>query len=177
MNLSRKIETTANVATIIVAVLLSTVLIKLYVFPHTAASNAPIVSAPEVTRGKSVDGHLVGVDWAKNHRTLVLAISTTCHFCKDSVPFYRKLAAVEKEVKTVAVLPQPVTEAQQYFSSAGLHVDDVRQVPLNTLGVRETPTLLLVNDAGVVTDVGAGKLEPSQETQVLATLEKVASGR
>jgi hypothetical protein len=76
----------------------------------------------------------------------------------------------------LAVLPQPATEARKYFSNAGVRVDDVRQVPLNTLGIRETPTLLLVNDAGVVTEVWAGKLEPSQETQVLATLEKPASG-
>ena len=55
-------------------------------------------------------------------------------------------------------------------------MDDVRQVPLNTLGVRGTPTLLLVNDAGVVTDVWVGKLEPDQQTQVLAALENKTSG-
>lgn len=177
MNLSRKIETTANVATIIVAVLLSTVLIKLYVLPSRAESKAPVVSAHKVVRGKNLDGRLLGVDWTKNHSTLVLAISTTCHYCNESVPFFRTLGPAGKGVKMLAVLPQTVTEARQYLSNAGVRVDDVRQVPLNTLGVRETPTLLLVNDAGVVTDVWAGKLEPSQETQVLATLEKVASGR
>jgi hypothetical protein len=165
MSISGKIETTANLATIVVALLISTVLVKTYVFPNAVARSAAAVSAPEVVKGKSVDGRALGVDWKRNHRTLVLAISTTCHFCKDSVPFDQKLGAAEKDVKMVAVLPQPVAEAQKYLSGAGVHVDEVRQVPLNTLGVRGTPTLMLVDDAGVVTDVWAGKLQPDQETR------------
>jgi hypothetical protein len=104
----------------------------------------------------------------------VLAISTTCHFCKGSVPFYRKLSGTD--VKMLAVLPQPVAEAQQYLGNAGVHVDDVRQVSLNSLGVRGTPTLLIVNDAGVVTDVWVGKLQPDQENQVLTAMGKNITG-
>ena len=178
MSISRTIEVTANVATIIVAVLISTVAIKTYVFPNTVARSAvAAVSAPEVVKGKSVDGRALGVNWKRNQRTLVLAISTTCQFCKDSVPFYQRLGAAGTDVKMVAVLPQPVGEAQKYLSGAGVHVDEVRQVPLNTLGVRGTPTLLLVNDVGVVTDVWVGKLQPDQETQVLTALVKKIVGR
>lgn len=176
MSISGKIETTANVATIVVAALLTAVVVKTYVFPNTVARSAVVASAPEVVKGKSVDGRVLGVDWKKNHRTLVLAISTTCHYCKDSVPFYQKLGATGTDVKMVAVLPQTVTEGQQYLSGAGMHVDDVKQVPLNTLGVRGTPTLLLVNDVGVVTDVWTGKLQPDQEAQVLAALGKKIVG-
>ena len=177
MSLSRKIEIAANVATIVVAALISTVVVKTYVFHNPVAGSTAAVVVPEVVKGKSVDGRALGVDWAKNHRTLVLAISTACHYCKDSVPFYQKLADREGRVKMVAVLPQSVAEAQQYLNGAGVHVDEVRQVPLNTLGVRGTPTLLLVNDVGVVTDVWVGKLQPDQETQVLTALGgKVVGG-
>ena len=79
-------------------------------------------------------------------------------------------------MKMAAVLPQPVAEAQQYLGSAGVHVDEVRHVQLNTLGVRATPTLLLLDDAGVVTDVWVGKLQPDQEVQVLTALEKRIAG-
>jgi hypothetical protein len=176
MSLSGKIETTANVATIVVAVLISTVLVKTYLLPNAVERRTAAVSASEVARGKSVDARLLGVDWAKNHRTLVLAISTTCHFCTESAPFFRRLGAAGTDVKMVAVLPQPVVEAQQYLSGVGVHVDDVKQVPLNTLGVRATPTLLLVNDTGVVTDVWVGRLQPDQEAQVLTALEKKIVG-
>lgn len=76
----------------------------------------------------------------------------------------------------LAVLPQPIGDAQKYLSNAGVHVDEVRQVPLNTLGVSGTPTLLLVNEVGVVTDVWVGKLQPNQETQVMAAVQKKIVG-
>jgi hypothetical protein len=118
----------------------------------------------------------IGVDWAKNHRTLVMVISTTCHFCQDSLPFYRKLDAAGKDVTTVALLPQPVSESKEYLGGAEVHVDEIRQVMLNTVGVRGTPILLLVNEAGVVTDVWVGKLQPDQEAQVLTAIEKKNAG-
>jgi hypothetical protein len=84
-----------------------------------------------------------------------LAISTQCHFCKDSTPFYRKLQEQMGNVKTVAVLPQPVSEAEQYLSGEGVHVDQVKQAKMSGIGVSGTPTMLLVNSAGVVTkDMG-----------------------
>jgi hypothetical protein len=170
MNLSGKIETTANLATIIVAVLISTFLVKAHFFPNQIVPTTTSVLAAEVAKGTRVDGRAMGVDWKKNHRTLVLAISTTCHFCAESAPFYRRLGETIKDVKLVAVLPQPVPEAQQYLGLARVHVDEVRQIPLSTVGVRATPTLLLVSDAGVVTDIWMGKLQPEQETQVFTTL-------
>ena len=177
MSLERKIETTANVATIIVALLISAVLAKTYVFPNSVQpATAAVQSGPEVARGKTVDGKILGLDWAKNHRTLVLAISTSCHFCTDSVPFYRKLGAEDKGVKMVAVLPQAISESKDYLDVKGVRVDEIKQAPLNTLGVRATPTLLLVDGAGVVTDVWVGKLQPDQEAQVLSAIEKKSAG-
>jgi hypothetical protein len=176
MSISGKIETTANIATIVAAVLLSAVVVRTYVFPNAIARSIAPVSTPEIIKGKNVDGRALGVDWKKNRRTLVLAISTTCHFCKDRVPFYQKLAATGTDVKMIAVLPQPVTESQQYLSGVGVHVDEVKQATLGALGIRGTPTLLLVNDAGVVTDVWVGRLQPDQETQVLTALGKKIVG-
>jgi thioredoxin-related protein len=113
------------------------------------------------------------VDWSRNGRTLVIAISTTCHFCKESEPFYRRLQQeVGKGIKTVAVLPQPVNEAEQHLSGAGLHVDQVKQAELSNIGVRGTPTMLLVNSNGVVTRVWTGRLAPEQQEQALSVLKR-----
>jgi len=74
-----------HVATIIVAPLLSTVLVKTYFLPKAAPNGTAAISAFDVvTKGKSVDCRALNVDWARNHRTLVLAISTTCHYCTQS---------------------------------------------------------------------------------------------
>jgi hypothetical protein len=123
--------------------------------------------------GTSLKSRVPGVDWRKNGRTLVLAISTECHFCKDSTPFYRKLEEqVGKDLKTVAVLPQPVAEAEQYLNGEGVHVDQVEQAAMAGIGVKGTPTMLLVNSAGVVTKVWVGKIQPEREQEVLAALRK-----
>lgn len=174
MSLSAKIETIANVATIVVALLISTVLIKAYVLP---VQPRPIGTPSLITPGKTLDGRSLGVDWAKNRRTLVMAISTTCRFCTESAPFFRRLADEIRTVRLVAVMPQSASEAQSYLRSVGVQVDQVKQASLGALGVRATPTLALVNDAGVVTDVWVGKLQPDQENQVLDTLQKKSAER
>ncbi len=169
MGLSNKMEVAANGATIIVAGLLSAVLIRVYLLPRPAASGRP--AAPAVTVGASLKTKLPGVDWRKNGRTLILAISTQCHFCTDSAPFFRALVAqADKNVKIVAVLPQPVEAAEKYLSDEGVRVDQVTQFALGRMGVRGTPTLLLVNSAGIVTNVWVGELGPAQQSQVLSVV-------
>lgn len=176
MSLSRKIETTANLATIVVAVLISAALLRAHFIPNLAgraAATVPAaVSAPasQIVPGKTLDGRALGVDWARNRSTLVLAISTACHFCKDSLPFYRKLGAARTDVRLLAVMPQPVAEGRKFLSNSSVRIDDVRQISLNTLGVTGTPTLLLVNGDGVTTKVWVGKLQTDQESQVLNAL-------
>ena len=122
-------------------------------------------------------GRLTGVDYQKNGRTLVLALSTQCHFCTESAPFFRKLSeSVRPNVKMVAVLPQPVPEGEQYLSGEGLQVDLVKQESLSRLGIRGTPTMLLINAAGIVSKVWVGKLEAKQQQQVLSLLSGSIAG-
>jgi hypothetical protein len=176
MSLPGKIEIVSNIATIGAAVLLSLVLVKVYFVPNPsspARTAPPVRAAAEATVGTSLKSQLPGVDWSKNGRTLVLAISTACHFCKDSEPFYRRIRQeVGGGVKMVAVLPQPQAEAEQYLSTAGLKVDQVKQLTLNTIGVRGTPTMLLVDGKGVVTKVWVGRLQDQDQEQVLSVLKK-----
>lgn len=172
-SLARKIEVGANAATIVVAALLVAVLAKTYLLPQSAPS-AP-KPAPEITKGSKLDGRLLGIDWTRSHRTVVLAISTTCHFCIESAPFYHRLGA-ETDARIVAVAPQTISEAKEYLNGEGVRADEVRQVTLNTFGVRATPTLLLVDEAGMVTNIWVGKLQPDQEVQVLTALGKKIAG-
>jgi hypothetical protein len=173
MHPTQRIETVSNIATIVVASLLSAVLIRVYLFPMWFAHRA----ASEVRIGTSIKNRLPDMDWAKNGRTLVMALSTQCHFCTESAPFYRRLAgATAGNLKTVAILPQPVPEAQHYLSGEGVHVDEVRQGTVRSMGLAGTPTLLLVDGAGVVRNLWVGKLEPNQEIQVLNALQKTAGG-
>ncbi|MGH9932156.1 MAG: hypothetical protein ACREA9_23385 [Pyrinomonadaceae bacterium] len=90
----------ANVAIIVTATLLCVVLIKQYLIPQPQ----PIIGSQVVTdRGSTkrppvndqvqpgTKFSLTGIDWAKNGKTLVLAVSDKCHFCSESAPFYQRL--------------------------------------------------------------------------------------
>ena len=169
-----KLETLANLTTVVVSLLLSVVLVKVFLLPSRAPGRpAAIVQA---ATGTDMKRSLPGVDWARNGRTLILAISTRCHFCTDSAPFFRR---IEKErgggVKLLAVLPQPVEEARKYLDGEGVHTDDVRQASRQSIGVTGTPTLLLVDARGTVSEVWRGKLQPNDEEKVIAVLQENAS--
>lgn len=165
-----RLETLANLSTILVSLLLSIVLVKVFLLPggRPAASAARTQAA----KGTSLKGSLPGVDWAKNKRTLVLALSTQCHFCTESAPFFKRIQKeAAKNVRMVAVLPQPAEDGRKYLEGEGVHVDDVMQAQLSIIGVAGTPTLLFVNSSGTVTDVWTGKLSADKEAEVLRALD------
>lgn len=167
--LLKKTEMVANIAIIVVAVLLGVVLVKNYLLP------TPQPPMPEaIAAGTKLS--LSGVDWKANGRTLVLALSTTCRFCTESGPFYQRLAqerATNQNIRLVAVFPQPVEEGQKYLSELGVTVDEVRQVRLDSVGIMATPTLILANADGAVAESWQGKLPGEKESELLTELAKL----
>jgi hypothetical protein len=161
----KKIELLANVAIIVVAIMLGVVLVKRYFSPAT-----PLEAAPAAPVGAKLQ--LPGVEWAKNNQTVVLALQEGCHFCSDSAPFYQRLAAeaARRNIPVVAVLPQSVEVGRRYLDSLRVPLGDVRQATLGSLGVQATPTLMLVNGDGKVAEGWVGKLPPETESEVLGKL-------
>ena len=162
--LYKRIELQANVAIIIVAVLIGAVMVRGYFFTKAAQPSKAIASGTKVS--------LPGVEWERNGKTLVLALQKGCHFCSESAPFYQRLvqAAAAKGVKLVAVLPQPQAESREYLEGLAVPVADIRQATLGSLSVKGTPTLILVNDKGEVAASWVGKLPSDKESDVLAKL-------
>ncbi|MFL6209948.1 MAG: peroxiredoxin family protein [Pyrinomonadaceae bacterium] len=169
--LTKKVQLLANLATIVIAILLCFAVTRRSVFPEPPKYAEP---APFVPVHAGTKLALPGIDWAKNERTLLLALSQGCHFCTASAPFYQRLTqelSGQKNIGLVALLPQPVDNARTYLTSLGVAVADVRQVPLDALGVVGTPTLILVNKEGVVIDAWRGQLPSNKEQEVLSQLK------
>lgn len=171
IDLLKRVELVANVAIIIVAVLLGAVLFRQLVLNRTDRPARPASARRELSRGDKVP--LSGVDWGKNSHTLLLILQEGCRFCTESAPFYQQLVketSVRSDIKIVALLPQTVDKGTQYLKEIGVNIADVRQVSPNQVNVGGTPTLILVNNDGVATDVWAGKLSPDTESKVLSKL-------
>jgi len=161
----RRVELLANLAIVLLAIVIGIVLVHRFLRPENPSSKRAAIAA-----GTSVS--LPGIDWKQNHRTLLVAIQEGCHFCTDSAPFYQRLADVadKKGVKLVAVLPQSTDEGRRYLTTLGVRIADVRQAPLSSLQVNGTPTLILVDENGRVAASWVGKLPSDKETEVLARL-------
>src|SRR5215218_5256538 len=135
--LKQNVEFLANVAIIFVAVAICAVLVRQYVFIGAEPAS------PRPAVGSKIE--LPGVDLAAGGKTLLIVLQQGCRFCAESGPFYqqlaREVAARAREVKVVAVLPQGSDEGRRYLSSLGVPEVEVRQAPLEALGVGGTPTL------------------------------------
>jgi hypothetical protein len=53
-----------------------------------------------------------------------------------------------------------------------VHLPEIHRGSFPKLGIDATPTLLLVNQEGVVSQVWIGKLTPEKETEVLSQIKR-----
>jgi thioredoxin-related protein len=166
--LNQKVELAANVLIIVAAVLLVGVIVQRYFFDKSTTANQPVRVQPTI--GKQVN--LPDENWSAHPKTVVLALQTTCRYCHESAPFYKRLieSAKGKNIKFVAVFPQAVEESAAHLNQLGLTGLDVKQAPVSQLDASGTPTLILTNEKGEVTNYWVGKLAPDKETEVINKL-------
>jgi peroxiredoxin len=115
---------------------------------------------------------VTGIDWSKSKQNLVLALSTTCHFCSESADFYKRLVpdATRHGINVVAVLPQPPNSSRSYLNGLGVSVPEIFQSSLGSIDVTGTPTLLVVDAKGKILKAWIGKISGAQEEEVLEAL-------
>ena len=167
------LDTVANIAIILVCAIAAFVLIRNQFFP--APAQRPPGSPPQVEKGERFD-QLKAVVPAGTNRALVVAASPTCHFCNDSMPFYKKIIDQRNQkgspVKFIAAVPaeQAKAEEAQKFASAGAQPDSMVQIDFSSIKVPGTPTVLLVDNNGKVLDVWVGMLDEDRQEDVLEVL-------
>ena len=163
----QKVELVTNILVIFVAVLIIGVLVQRYLF--TRGADQPTRVEPTV--GKPVN--LPGEDWSARPKTVVLALQTTCHFCNESAPFYKRLVEFvkDKNIKIVAIFPQSGEESTAHLNHLGVTGMEVKQAPVSLLETSGTPTLVITNDKGEVTNYWIGRLSRNEETEVIKKLE------
>jgi hypothetical protein len=168
-NAHKKIETLANVTIIILALLLGGVLVTRYFRPDPPKQAA--VEREELKAGSKLP--ISDLDWSKSERTLVMALSTKCHFCTESTPFYQKVSqarAGRSDVRLITMMPQSLDESKQYLSENKIAVDEVRQTKPAESFVKGTPTLIIVDRTGTVVESWVGKLPTEKEAEVMNRL-------
>ena len=172
------LDTVANIAIILVCAIAAVVLVRNQFVPKAQAPGG----MPQVEKGEQYD-QLKAVVPAGSNRALVVAVSPGCHFCNDSIPFYKNLIdqrnQKNSDVKFIAAVPASekpeeaqklVAEETQKFAAGGAQPDGMVNVDFAAIKVPGTPTLMLVDNTGKVLDVWVGKLDPKAEQKVLKLL-------
>jgi hypothetical protein len=169
-SLIKKLEVSANIAIILLASLIGVILTKNYLWPGKVGGASESRKRNTVQPGTKLS--LPDVDWTQNGQTLIIALSKDCHYCSESASFYQKIVnqRQRESLKVIAVLPQDTQSGQNYLNSLGVAVDEIRQTSLSSIQVSGTPTLLLVDNIGVVKEVWVGKLPSDKESEALSKI-------
>src|SRR5262249_16893252 len=82
--------------------------------------------APGINVGDSAEA-IPGVSFGDGKSTLVLYVRSTCHFCTDSMPFYKRLNnhLRGKSVKLIAVSDEDASVTRAYLAGHGVVADQV----------------------------------------------------
>ncbi|HVS00077.1 MAG TPA: hypothetical protein VMW27_25850 [Thermoanaerobaculia bacterium] len=167
-----KLDTAANIAIILVCIVAAAVLIRNNFFPPQAAAPPGMAQAEKGDQLPVLKAALPqGSD-----RTLFVMLQPQCHFCNDSMPFYKRLLDERNQkgsqVKVVAAVGRAEAQAeeQQKLAAAGVQPDHVTTVDFSAAKVPGTPFLVLVDNQGKVLDAWVGKLDEDKEQEVLERL-------
>ena len=171
-SLRTNLEFSAQIVVAVAIVAVAGVIVKRHVFPQRPAP----LKMQGITAGERLN--LPDVDWKRTQKTLVFFLNKDCHFCTSSAPFYRQWieeASGKQNMSLVAVLPNSAADARKYIQSIGLPIDDIHIGPPWAYGIVGTPTVLLVNDGGIVERVwfgGVSGKEKQMREELLASIEK-----
>jgi len=172
--ISKKIETASNVAIIALSLVVCTVLINRQFLRSPSSTNASLstsMSGPAAGTKLS----LGSVDWTKSKETLLLAVARDCHFCTESAPFYRRLideTAGRRDLRIIAIFPREGTsDGAAYLNELGVSLAEIKHAPLEAIGAKGTPTLVLVDESGRVVQSWTGRLTSAKEIEVLSRIK------
>lgn len=118
---------------------------------------------------------LPAVSYDSAPRTLLIAMNTGCRYCDASVPFYKQLIAEQRDggeaTHIVAVFPNTEDDVKQYVSQRQLDIEAVAKVDFSALNLTGTPTVILLDNKGTISDFWVGKLSEDEEQQVIAAIK------
>ncbi len=182
--INKSIELCANVGITLATLLISYTLIRGYLFrPAPTAEERPTTSRrappPGATPSPGAKITIPGVDFAGSERTLLLVLSSSCKFCKESAPFYQRIIQETQSIKNlrlVAVLPQDEEDGKKYLSDMGIAIREVKQSRPESVGTSGFPSLILVDNKGAVKKAWVGKLPAEKEVEVVNRLKCATCG-
>jgi hypothetical protein len=135
---------------------------------ETRATKATVGLAPGDVIADTPDLRL-----ANSAKTIILVTMSSCRFCTDSMPFYRRLSesARQRRVQVVAAAAEHPRLNETYLSINGVTVERIVSASDNKIITSGTPTLVLVERSVKILKVWRGRLPKAEEQVMRAVAE------
>ncbi len=110
--------------------------------------------------------------------TILIALSPTCPFCADSMPFYKDLIESRNNSNSnqkiiIAVdKSAPIEEELLLLTKSNVSPDEITQLDFAAIKVNSVPTLITINRKGKVTNHYRGLLNEQEQKEALAAIIK-----
>lgn len=173
-NTRERLEFLTNLMVLLVAVSILLVLALNYI-----GGQKPVPRIVEgLQKGQQLPA-ISGLDYSGATSTLLIAISTQCTYCNQSIPFYNQLADLKVKGKisprSIVIFPDSDDEVEPYARQYQLQTDYKSSVDFEQLKLAGTPTMILVDQNGNVVDFWVGALQPEAQQHLVNSLESQRS--
>jgi len=165
------LETVTNVAVLVVALIFLTTFAWSFVVSKTKVR--PQARSEVGLRKGSVLRQPPSVDYSAAPQTLLLVMNTECHYCNESLPFYKKLAfsaTTDRRTNIVALFPNSQMTVSEYAQKNDLNFQTLSSPDFQLGKMLGTPTLILTNTKGEILDFWVGKLSEESEQEVMKAI-------
>src|SRR5688572_30727332 len=167
LGIKKKLELMTNISVIVLAALFLLVFISIELRRSLRARvelgliSGRMIDQPELTADAVTD------------QILLIAMTTDCEPCVESVPFYREIAkrsVVSGRIDVIAVFPTGTGQLTEFLNSHQLPLETVKRANFDEIRLSTTPTLILLDRSGKIVDFWIGKLSEEDEQHVLNRL-------
>jgi hypothetical protein len=115
-----------------------------------------------------------GYRWDLSRSNLVFVLHVGCPHCENEMTFYEELLRLSRDnrihSRIVAFFPDSEAQVGIAFPGRLIGLTKLADVDLAPLRVRGTPTLIVVDDSGIVRSVWTGELTADQKQSVIMAL-------
>lgn len=115
---------------------------------------------------------IAGIDFSSSEQTVLVVLDKDCQFCRQDVPFYRRLAEAAKtrNSRLIVAFPHNLADGTDYLRNENIAASEVVQIRLKSLQLQGTPTLLLLNRHGRIIAKWAGELSAPVEDYIISVI-------
>lgn len=105
----------------------------------------------------------------------LIFLRTGCIYCEQSMPFYRRITQLSNtgKVKVIAFFDHNDLETSEYMKRFQFNDVEINRTDFDSLGIKGTPTFVLLDQSGKVLKGSVGKLNDKGEQEIENYLKSV----